>query len=346
MIDHSQTQLTALAIHRVGNRHREEDNVISDRLASLTEEQQALVLAFVLRPFVKCTEVYAFAEGDPSPIKALAETVLNDPEALLTGSVQILQHLYAQSDNANIRVGEVFVAHLTAVYFEGQVLDAVGIFKAETKGPFFKFNEEDGELVLVNDLGVNAQKLDKGCLIMDTGEEGGLRVLTVDANNYDADYWKRNFLHIVQANDSHFQTKNHVQMVKEFSKDVLAPGNRTEQIAFVNEAVQFMSDREEWDNDDFGLTVLRNADLQNAFNDYRQQFSERAGVPLEDSFDISMPELQQQKRKYRNQIDLDTKIQIKLPFSPDGTQPHIERGYDEVRGMFFYKVFFLKEEGS
>jgi hypothetical protein len=346
MIDHSQAQLTALALHRIGNRHREEHNFLSDQLAQLSDEQEALLLAFVLRPFAKCTEVYEFTEGDPSPVKDYATTILNSPDVLMEQSVHILQHLYAQSDHPHIRVGEVFVTHITGIYFEGKLVDAVGIFKAETKSVFFKFNETDGELVLVDDLGVNAQKLDKGCLIMDTGTENSLRVLSVDANNYDADYWKRNFLGLVQANDSHFQTRTHVQMVKEFSKDVLAPGNRTEQIAFVNEAVQFMNDREEWDNDDFGLTVLRNADLQNAFNDYRQQFSERAGVPLEDSFDISMPELQQQKRKYRNQIDLDTKIQIKLPFSPDGTQQHIERGYDEAKGMFFYKVYFLKEEGS
>lgn len=344
MIDNSQTRLTALALHRVGSRHREEGSFISDRLAEPDAELEALLLTYVLRPFAKCTEVYEFAEGGPSPVKDFAAAILQNTDDLLPRSVEILTHLYEQSGHPHIRVGEVFVAHLTGVFFEGQMVDAVGIFKAETRSPFFKFDETDGQLLLVDDLGVNAQKLDKGCLIMDTDD--GLRVLTVDANNYDADYWKRNFLNLVQANDSHFQTRNHVEMVKEFSKEVLAPGNRTEQIAFVNEAVQFMNDREEWDNDDFGLTVLRNADLQDAFNGYRQQFSERTGVPLEDSFDISMPELQQQKRKYRNQIDLDTRIQIRLPFSPDGTQPNIERGYDEAKGMFFYKVYFLKEEGS
>lgn len=346
MIDHSQTKLTALALHRVGNLHREEANFLSERTAQLSDEQEALLMAFSLRPFLKCTEVHEFAEGGSATVKLAATAILKDPETLLEQSVVLLEHLYEQSAHPHIKVGEVFVTHLTGIYFEGQMLDAVGIFKAETKGAFFKFSEAEGELMLVDDLGVNAQKLDKGCLIIDTGEEHGLRVLTLDANNYDADYWKRHFLNVVQANDRHFQTRNQVQMVKEFSKEVFAPGNRTEQIAFVNEAVQFMSDREEWDNDDFGLTVLRNADLQDAFNDYRQKFSEKAGVPLEDSFDISMPELQQQKRKYRNQIDLDTRIQIRLPFSPDGSQPHIERGYDEQRGMFFYKVYFLKEEGN
>jgi hypothetical protein len=79
----------------------------------------------------------------------------------------------------------------------------VGIFKAETKTPFFKFATptDDGAtgLELVDDLGVNALKLDKGCIIMNTDRETGFRVLTVDANNYDADYWKRNFLNITRC---------------------------------------------------------------------------------------------------------------------------------------------------
>lgn len=351
MIDYSQALLHSLAIHGVGNSHREEGNTVSNRLAKPSAEVEALLMQYFLRPFMKPLEVHQFVLDEDSPelnaVYRQACKIFDTPEDMLGQSVNMLNHLYKQSEHPHIKVGELFVVHFTTMGFEDEVLDAVGIFKAETKTPFFKFvtPTDDGAtgLELVDDLGVNALKLDKGCIIMNTDRETGFRVLTVDANNYDADYWKRNFLNITRCNDHHFQTKNHIEMVKEFSKDVLAPNNRTEQIAFVNESVQYMADNEAWDNDDFGVTVLRNADLQHAFNDYRQQFSQKTGVALEDSFDISVPEVQQQKRKYKNQIDLDTQIQIRLPFSPDGRQPHIERGYDEVRGMFFYKVFFMKE---
>jgi len=351
MIDFSQVLMRSLALHGVGNSHREEGNTISNRLAKPSPELEVLLQQFLLRPFLKCTEVYQFAlDADQPEMNAVyrqVSKIFETPEDLLGQSINILNHLYKQSEHPIIKSGELFVAHFTTMGFEGEVVDAVGIFKAETKTPFFKFLEPTEEgvtgLELVDDLGVNALKLDKGCIVMNIDHATGFRVLTVDSNNYDAEYWKRNFLNIERCNDHHFQTKNHIEMVKEFSKAVLAPNNRTEQIAFVNESVQYMEDNEAWDNDDFGVTVLRNADLQHAFNDYRQQFSQKTGVALEDSFDISVPELQQQKRKYKNQIDLDTQIQIRLPFNPDGQQPHIERGYDEVRGMFFYKVFFMKE---
>lgn len=344
MIDHSQVQLASMAIHRVGNRHHGEACVTSTRLLQLDSEQEALLLNFLLKPFSKCTEVYRFVEMANNEMPAIAKGILDSPETLLERSSEILDHLYAQSDHPHIKSGELLVVHFKTMGFEDAVMDTLGIFKAETLSPYFKFEEAEDGMELIDDFGVNATKLDKGCLIMNTDHDTGFRILTVDANSYDAAYWKLNFLGLEQANDHHFQTRRHVELVKEFSKEVYAPNNRTEQIAFVNEAVQYMQDNGSWEDDDFGVTVLRNDDLRSAFNDYRDQFSERAGVPLENSFDISMPELEHQRRKYRNRIDLDTRISINLPFSPDGSQPHIERGYDEEKGMFFYKVFFNREQ--
>jgi len=346
MIDYSQAKITSIALHKVGNRHREEGNFISKELAQLTPQAEELLMQYFLRPFLKATDVYQFGSIDELGANAVfksAQAIFDDINSVLPESINLLMHLHEQSNHPHIKIGEVFVVHFSTMAFDNEVVDAVGIFKAETKNPFFKFIEQTDILELVDHLGVSANKLDKGCLIFNTQRELGFRVLTVDANNYDSEYWKLNFLNIERCNDNHFQTRSHVEMVKEFSRDILAPNNRTEQIAFVNESMEYMNDKEEWDNDDFGVTVLRNADLQHAFNDYRQQYSERTGVALEDSFDISVPELQSQKKKYRNQINLDTHIQIKLPFSPDGQQANIERGYDEVKGMFYYKVFFMKE---
>lgn len=343
MIDYSQASIAKIALHRVGNRHLQEPNVISDHLLQTDMETEALLSLFFLKPFGKCTEVYRFSDFENNEVCTAASGIFDAPEDLLGRSVHMLMHLHAQSGHPHIKQGELFVARILGLLFEEEMVEAIGIFKAETRNPFFQFDADGNGLSLRCDEGVSAHKLDKGCLVLNTGRDEGYRVLMVDANNYDADYWKCNFLNLVHANDNHFQTRRHMEMVKEFAKEVLAPGSKTEQIGFVNETVAYLHDKGEWDNDDFGLTVLRNADLQNAFNDYRQQYSDKAGIPLEDSFDISVPELQNQKRRYRNQILLDNHIQIKLPFSPDGQQPHIERGYDEGRGMFFYKIYFLNE---
>ena len=62
-------------------------------------------------------------------------------------------------------------------------------------------------------------------------------------------------------------------------------------------------------------------------------------------FEISDTALKTAKRKVKNLIKLDTNIQIKLDFNdPDVSKHFIEKGYDEARGMYFYKVYFNEEE--
>ena len=63
------------------------------------------------------------------------------------------------------------------------------------------------------------------------------------------------------------------------------------------------------------------------------------------AFEISEPALKSAKRKIKNTIKLDTNIQIKLDFNnPETSAFFIEKGFDDVRGMYFYKVFFNEEK--
>ena len=53
--------------------------------------------------------------------------------------------------------------------------------------------------------------------------------------------------------------------------------------------------------------------------------------------------LKKQKQKIKTEIKLDTNIQIKLDVdAPDASAEYLERGYDDVKKMHFYKVFFLQ----
>jgi hypothetical protein len=74
-------------------------------------------------------------------------------------------------------------------------------------------------------------------------------------------------------------------------------------------------------------------------------FQEDFGLEDVNGFEISEPALKSAKRKIKNIIKLDTNIQIKLDFNnPETSAYFIEKGYDEVKGMHFYKVFFNEEK--
>jgi hypothetical protein len=50
------------------------------------------------------------------------------------------------------------------------------------------------------------------------------------------------------------------------------------------------------------------------------------------------------KRKFKNHIKLDNNIEIKLHNASEQAQTQIERGFDENKGMYYYKIFFNEED--
>ena len=46
------------------------------------------------------------------------------------------------------------------------------------------------------------EKLDKGCIIFNTSKADGYRLLSVDSNNYDSEYWIHHFVHVAVLNIS------------------------------------------------------------------------------------------------------------------------------------------------
>ena len=49
----------------------------------------------------------------------------------------------------------------------------------------------------------------------------------------------------------------------------------------------------------------------------------------------------------KNTIQLDTNIQIKLDFiNPESAEKFVEKGWDEEKQMYYYLVYFNKEQKS
>ncbi len=348
MIDYSLLNLEGLALHAVGNKHHEETNYISDQLLELEEDTRTLLLDYFLTPFVNYSEVYQFQkeeEDNITTLHQLCDTIFNQPDQLLETSVKILEHLYEQSEHPHIKVGEVFVAYMTELVFDDVVTDAIGIFKAERKDEFFQFKKDDTSMKLRTAEGINPGKLDKGCVIVNTESEDGYRVLTVDTNRYDAEYWKREFLNIDFAQDHNLQTKNYVDFCKDFSKKIIKENEgKKEEITFLKQSVNYLEENPNLDFAEFTDTLFDDDVRKEQFRTHKKEYQESKDVDFPDDFKISIPVLNSQKKKIKSQINLDTNIQIKLNFeNPDSAKQFVERGYDAEKNMHFYKVFFNKE---
>lgn len=348
MINVESSKLGQLAIHRVGNKHNEESVFISDEPVELTEELKEMLETYFLKPFVKLTEKQEFVhevEISYNVLKGIAENTFANEELFFEDSEKIVKHLYDQSNHPHIKSGDLFVAYFDEMYLDGELMNAIGIFKSERKDSFLQVSENETKLKLITEEGISIKKLDKGALILNSSEKG-LIVLTVDNNNYDASYWKKDFLSIDIIKDDNYETKAYMDLCKSFAKDVIGNNEtKKEEIDFVNQSVKYFEENDHVETQEFNDVLFDGVEeLKEDFKDYKKAYESEYEVQISDSFNISEPVLQREKKSIANTIKLDTNIQLKMNFNDvDSLHQFVEQGYDQNKGMHFYKVFYNKE---
>jgi len=120
--------------------------------------------------------------------------------------------------------------------------------------------------------------------------------------------------------------------------------DKRDQISFLAETVKFMGESEQLDLQAFTGRVFNDSNLQNEFVRYKSNFEVEQEFSWSDDFEVSQAVLKKERKKIKNLIQLDTNIQIKLDFNnPESGYRFIERGYDQEKGMSYYKVFFNEE---
>ena len=344
MFNFDNIQLQHVALHRVGNRYREEGNFFSNTLLDPHEDVAEALNRYFLRPFKKASALYRFRHNTDlqmNEVYSYVQRIFEDPQVLLEQSRHIVGHLFNQSNHPNIKTGEVYIAYFTDLLLEDELVDAIGIFKSERKSAFLKINEYQTSLQLSRIEGIDIDQFDKGCLIADTQEEDGYRLYTIDNNNYDAQYWPYHFLNVDFVEDKHFHTMKYLELCDDFSRKYVAPhSDKREQLNFMAKAADYFQQSDSFQLDEFTQRLLPEEPAQHAFSNLRTDY----GLDQVSDFPISPQALKQSRRLFKNRINLDTHIQIQLSFQhPDISERFLERGFDEEKGMHYYKVYFNEE---
>lgn len=348
MLDFSTVTIKEIVIHRVGNKHNEEDFFISSEPTVLTSELENLMLDYFVKPFTHTLDANQFTHEvalSYNELNGISKDFFQNPDSLYINSVKILKHLHEQSNHPHIKSGDLFVVQFDDILFEDKMVSALGIFKSENKTSFVQINQDTTSLELKEQKGIDIKKLDKGCFILNTEQEDGFRVFQVDSNNYDTEYWLNEFLSITPTQNEYFHTKEYVNLCKGFAKEVVQPTeNKTEEIAFLHKSVQYLEQNEEVDLVTFKDEVLVDDTQKKEFDQYKSMYENEHNVAIPDSFSVSTPVVQKQKKQIKNEIKLDTNIQIKVAVnSSDSVNKFIEQGYDHEKEMHFYKVYFNNE---
>src|SRR5690606_7915725 len=350
MINLFNTHIESLSIHRVGNKSRNESFFISENPVSINDEIAPLLKEYFFKPFREKEEnYYQFAHDvdlDYNEMYNFVNEIFTNPSSIHDVSKKITKHLYEQSNHPHIKNGEVYVTYLTHLSIDNNPVDAIGNFKSEIKTDFLQFEVRETDLNMILQKGINPAKLDKGCIIFNYKKEEGYKILTVDSNRYDARYWLEHFLSVDSFQDENFMTKKYLKFVQDFAKDVVLPAeDKKEEVMFMNRSVNYFAKNDEFEEQNFINDVIDNPDLQAEFKNYKTDRAEKYSIEDVSSFPIANNAVSDVRKKIKNVINIDTNVKIKLDFiNPESAEKFIEKGWDEEKQMYYYLVYFNKEQ--
>lgn len=342
MLKFSDAELSKLSIHQVGNKTNEEGIIVSQEGVAIDGSIAGLLTTYFTKPF-KAHEFYNFThESDLNfnEVYSYVKTIFNDPESLHLQSINIAKHLYEQSNHPQIKPGELYVAYFENCYLDEALMDVIGIFKSEQKETFLRVYPEGKSFAVNSEDGININKLDKGCLVINNKDQEGFQVFLVDnTNKDDAQYWKDRFLNVKPQEDTFYHTKNYMQMCKSFATEAFQEADRIDQLSLAQESAKFFKEEDLFDKVQFEEKVLQEPEIINAFENYKESYQEQNDVRIYDEFDINSEAVKKLKRVFKSVIKLDKNFHIYV----HGNHRMIKRGYDDESELNFYQLFYKEE---
>jgi hypothetical protein len=349
MIKRTRAEITKCIIHKVANKYNSGQNSFSEDVIRFDEESYNLMVPFLLKPFANLAQSFRFthhADVRLNEMNNYSSEVFKDETTFIEHSKNIVNHLYEQSNSAQIKKGDVIVALIEGIEYQDVLTEAIGVFKVENKIDFFQTYLDDNSFDVAVQQGISTKKIDKGCLILNTSDTEGTVVLSVDNNQYDAQYWIKNFLSVKYADDRNQHTQSYLELCKEFSEEVIKPEyGKQEQSQFLANTVDYFKENESVDYHAFKDELFEEDKQKDMFEDYKKHFETLNDVLIRNNFEVSDVVLKKEKQKIKNIIKLDTNIEIKLDVdAPDAASEYLEKGYDEEKKMKYYKVYFNEEK--
>ena len=351
MITFFEATLAELSIHRIGNKLQDEFYVLSANSMHIKDEMlNQLLLQYFLSPYEKVNEIYRLMHpnGDLNlnEVYHFAAEIFADGSVFHENSKKLATYLFEISNHPKIKSGELYVAYFENVQIEGDLRDAIGIFKSETKESYLKvYPEQDGFGISYEKEAINISKLDKGCLIFNTDAAEGYKVAVIDQTNRSAEavYWKDEFLKLKVRNDNYSQTQNVMGVYKNFVTDKLDENfeiSRTDKIDLLNRSMKYFKEKESFDIDEFANEVIANKEGIESFKSYKKTYEEEFDTSIADNFDISDAAVKKQAKSFKSILKLDKNFHIYI----HGNKELIEKGFDDDRSMNYYKVYFRDEQ--
>ena len=339
-----------VVLARVGNRVNGQLLETSREVCEIRKEDRDLFSQLILRPFRSHVR-YRFdhhSSLDKNETFSCVREIFSGESSFLEKGCELAKRLYAKTDHPNIKAGDLCIARIRNAVVSKEPVDALCILKSETVEPFLSISSDHGDLRITTEHGINPDKIDKGCLILNADEANGYHVLTFDRGGAQSKFWLQEFLGVRLFTDDSVLTTQVADLAVSFLQGEKSPltgedGGIAEKTMAANRAIEFFENRDHFSMQEFEEEVLRkDPAMVSRFKEYKAKFEEENNQPLSDDFGISSGELTKVHRKVGGVMKFDTGVEVRLlPEFQEGT---IERGFDEDRAMGFLKVYFNSKE--
>jgi hypothetical protein len=347
--------ITGLVLAKVGHPQRDEPLQTSKEVFNVDDKDQEALTAIFLKPFKNLT-AHRFSHHsslDQHEMHTCSAAIFTAEGGLLEKGREIAQRLYAKSNHPNIKSGDLCISLIKDIEINGEMTSALCILKSECVVPFLSISTRDGDLQLHTEQGINPERIDKGCLILNHLPHKGHYVLTFDRSGTDSRFWVRDFLGVVPITDSPFLTNKFADMAVSFMAKEKKAG-KTERkddgsppwddASPVRAALDYFEEKEHFSLQEFEEQVLKTPETKAKFAEHRAQIEEETGQRLEENFEISKKDVTKARKKIKSVMKLDTGAEIRLkPELAAKPEPVLEHGFDEGRRMKFIKIFFNED---
>lgn len=330
-----------LMIHGIGNKCLEESLVLSSQEVNMNEMTTCTLLDNLLKKIPHEASWHYVHDIDLSynEMFSFTQKAFENRDTFVSVSKNMAKHLFNQGVSKDVRSGIVYMAYLQGVLVDDKEVDAIGIFKSEKTDTFLKVNYEGGIYSLSSVKGMGC--IDKGCLIMNAESENGYLISLFNSKKKsDVKYWNEDFLGIRLINDNNYKTNRVVELCGTFitTNEAIAKTDKANMIDKVLSAMTLG----ETSFEEITNVVFDEEKIRQQFSEYCQKQTNLDEDKLDCIFVPNIEKIGKELKKYRNKsklmLDDDFEVLIK------GGEENIVKGYDQDKGLSYYKLYFREEK--
>lgn len=299
------------------------------------------IKSFFINPFGRQKVEYHFVHPVNISYNVVYETSLQllQNKDFVECSQDLFRHLCAVSTSPTIKDGDIFIAKIEDVKIKNSYYQGIGIFKIETKSNFIEtYVDDNGNMAFEVKSGFTSNKIDKACMIVFT--ENSPTCYLID-NSKDTKFWKDSFLGLAPISNSFVQSKAAITLFQEFIKSGLPTKQdllKEKQVQLINKTTELIKSSAEVSINKIAEELFEDQEVLETFSEYRKAYEEREQINLQKTFVVDKKAVAPSKISKRIKLDDTSEIYLLK------TGSFIERGYDEEKGMRYYKLYFNEEK--